>query len=293
MGTGADPGEAEYCAGMLRKLTGTALVIWSLLGIGVALATQAHARHVVPIRHKLFNAITPSAKGGGPASFSLEVLSANRVALSNTDVAVFCGDSDLNSATLQTSRVTGPLSRSGAFRLHIGKPAVTIAGHFSSARTAVGTVSFAGHVNGSSCRLHEPFSAQVRSRTLAQHYAGTTSTGATLSFEVDTPVSAPQRQSIQNFSVGATTVTCASSPGSPGAPPFPVAFSGGGDVGVHGGHFSTTGTAVFSSDDADLAAFFSGTIARDSASGSVGLVDRAGCGYSGITWTATLTPPTP
>jgi hypothetical protein len=113
-------------------------------------------------------------------------------------------------------------------------------------------------------------------RPLSNYFAGTTSTGANVTFAV-TDTSKPV---LSGFSVGGVPATCPAGQGE-GTGTSDISISDGYAGTVRNGHFAAK------TEDSDGIAFtVSGTILGNTASGLVSEFDRDGCSYGNTPWTA-------
>jgi hypothetical protein len=124
------------------------------------------------------------------------------------------------------------------------------------------------------CTATASWTAQLR--PLSNYFAGTTSTGATVTFAV-TDSSKP---TLSGFSVGGVPATCPPGQGEGVGTPE-ISISDGYVGAVRNGHFSAT------TEDSDGIEFtVRGAITGNAASGLVSESDRDGCSYGNTQWTA-------
>ena len=274
---------------MLRR---AASVVFAVLAVGAATtgaAWGAAATAVTagaPIANRSYQATVAHTfpRSVGQDTFILKAsASRRRVTILDEMVNVPCSHGAGVFNALIGKR-TVAVSPSGAFRFALGHPAVVIIGRFVTPATASGTIAYSGRAGGGTCSLKGPWSATLIPLVVTERYVGETASGASVAFLVTHPDNSRSSLSVGNFAVGDVTATC-STQGGGGT--RTISFADGSVGPVKHGHFSNGAGAPASSSDEDLAFTTSGTLAGNSASGVVGAVDRNGCGYGPMQWTAT------
>ena len=260
--------------------------------VGVAaLVAAASVLAAHPRRARFYDAIAGKqnpANGTGQSFFTLTISrSGARVTVGSGEWDMPCTGGPAKGTDLAptTADRSVRLSRRGSFKISLrqidettGNPVadspVVVSGKFVTGGSATGTLSFKGTASDDhGCNAHVSWKATLR--PLNDHFVGTTSGGAKVTFDRTV-----QRHSvIWNFSVGGVSATCTPS----GTSTLDVvdAFVGK----VVNRKFSAT------TEDANAEAVtIKGTFSTSKqASGTVSETDRGGCVFSDVHWTAQFT----
>ncbi len=209
--------------------------------------------------------------------------SRRRVTVLDANVNVICSDNG-GIANPQVPNSTVGLSPTGKFRFSLGHPALVIVGRFVSRTAVSGTVAYSGRGNPGTCSLNAPWHASLIPLNVTEQYAGTTASGAKVTFSVTHPANDSSSLSVGSFAVGVVIATC-SAEGGGGT--RDISFADGSVGPVKDGRFSNGEGGPASSSDEDLAFVVSGSLTTNTASGVVAATDPSGCGYGSMHWTAT------
>lgn len=271
------------------RLMGRLLATGTVVGMLLVLATDALA--ATPTRGRIYDAIAGNrdpGSGTGQSFFSVEVSAdGRRVTLPGGQWDLPCtgGPSKGGDLAPSTAATTVKLKSNGSFAVSLSQvdsnstqpvhdSPVVVRGRFVSSSEATGTISFTG-ISGddTGCDARARWTSHLR--PLNDHFAGTTSTGAVVTFDR----TVERHPVVWNFSVGDVPAQCYANPAS--VLDVRDAFVGR----VRNRRWHTT------TEDANAEAVtISGRfITRRSASGTVGEQDRGGCFFNGIGWSAHLT----
>jgi hypothetical protein len=270
---------------LIKRLSVGAAMVALLLVVATA------AFGATPRRGRIYDAVAGHqnpANGNGQSFFSLDVSpGGGRVSVppGEWDMPCTAGPSKGSDLAPTTAATTVRLRADGSFAvslrqldLNSGRPIadspLVITGRFVTAMKATGKISFKGKAaDDKRCNARVGWTSTLR--PLNDHFVGETSTGARVTFDR----TVEPHPVVWNFSVGTVPAKCGANRNS--VLTVADAYLGR----VRRGRFSA------STEDADSEAV---TIrgrfpTPGSATGTASEVDRGGCYFTGITWTALRT----
>lgn len=269
---------------MKRLSIGAVVVVLLLVGASGAFAAK-------PRGARIYDAVAGHqnpANGTGQSFFSLDVSSGGiRVTVppGEWDMPCTAGPSkstDLAPSTVDTTVSLGP---NGSFVASLkqvdsnsGRPIadspIVVRGRFVTALRATGTVSLEGKApDDKGCNARVSWTSTLR--PLNDHFVGKTSTGARVTFDR----TVEPHPVVWNFSVGMVPATCG------GTRTSGLTVVGAYLGKLHKGRFS----AETEDANAEAVTINGRFTTPGSASGTASEVDRGGCSFTGIAWTARRT----